>query len=66
MDLAEDDVHVLMNFISVDEVKETTRSWVPDIGSVHGRFTQYLKTVDIYSHLKTLLGRFLLEYHEAR
>jgi hypothetical protein len=37
MDVAEADVQVLRKFISDEEVKETTSSWVPDIGYVHGR-----------------------------
>jgi hypothetical protein len=66
MDAVEADVRVLRKFISDDEVKETTNSWVPDTGFVRGRSSQYLKTVDIYWHLKTLMGRVLLDHHEAR
>jgi hypothetical protein len=66
MDLAEADVHVLRRFIPDDEVRETTSSWVPDTGTFRGWTSQYLKTMDIYWHLKTLMGQVLLDHHEAR
>jgi hypothetical protein len=66
MDMAEVDVRVLWKFISDNEVKESTSLWVPNTGSFRGRSSQYLKTVDIYWHLKTLMGRVMLDHYEAR
>jgi len=65
MDMAEADVRVLLKFVLDDKVKEMTNSWVPNNGSVRGWSSQYLKTMDIYWHLKTMMGRVLLDHHEA-
>jgi hypothetical protein len=66
MHLIEVDVLVLRRFNPDNEVRETTRSWFPDTGTFQGWTSQYLKTMDIYWHLKTLMGRVLLDHHEAR
>jgi hypothetical protein len=59
-------VQVLRKFIPDEEVSQTTNPWVPDTGTIQGWLSHYLKTINIYWHLKTLMGRVLLDHHEAR
>jgi hypothetical protein len=36
-----------------------------DLGTTQARESQYLNTIDIYWHIKMLMGHFLIEQHEA-
>jgi hypothetical protein len=50
------------------EVDAEICDWVPDMGASRARDREYLKTVDLYWHIKTFLGIILLDNddeHEA-
>jgi hypothetical protein len=48
-------------FVSDDEVLDSVTSWILDTGNTRSRVSQYLKTVDIYWHMKLLLGHVLVD-----
>jgi hypothetical protein len=65
IDLVEVEVRVLIHFISNEEVKDNVWSWVLDLGSMRARESQYFITIDLYWHLKFLMGKVLVEKHES-
>jgi hypothetical protein len=47
------------------EVHVEVRDWVSDVGSSRACHTKYLRTVDLYYHLKMLLGKVLQDREDA-
>lgn len=41
------------------------QSWVPEIGSARTQDTKYYKLIDLYRHMKTLMGHALIERNQA-
>jgi hypothetical protein len=48
------------------EVEEATIHWVLDVGTSRERDTKYWKTVELYWHIKNLLGQMLQTREEAQ
>lgn len=63
--MGEADAQVLRHFIEDEAVNENICPWIPDTLSSRTRESQYFKTVDLYWHLKTLMGKVLVERNEA-
>jgi hypothetical protein len=38
----------------------------PDMGSSHARDTKFLKTIDLYWHIKTFMGKIMLDSEEDK
>jgi hypothetical protein len=50
----------LEHTLTIDkEVDEATTSWVSYVGNTRARETKYWKTIELYWHIKTLLGQML-------
>jgi hypothetical protein len=47
-------------------VLQSTSLCVLDTGNTRTRVYQYMKTIDIYWHMKVLMGHVLVERHEAK
>jgi hypothetical protein len=65
LDLGEFDAQVLRHFIDDEVVNENICPWIPNTGSSRARESQYYKTIDLYWHMKTLMGKVLVEHNEA-
>jgi hypothetical protein len=65
LDLVEVDVWVLRHFIVDKEVHENICSWIPDLVSSRAMVSQYYKTIDLYWHIKALMGKVMVERNEA-
>lgn len=48
------------------EVVDSTIQWILDVGTTWARETRYWKTVELYWHIKNLLGQMLQIREEAQ
>jgi hypothetical protein len=48
------------------EVAVVTICWIPDVGTTRARDTKYWKTIELYWHIKNLLGQILQTREEAQ
>jgi hypothetical protein len=53
-------------FVSDEEVQEKTHSWIPNTGNIRSHISHYLRTIELYWHMKLLLGRALMEKKMTR
>lgn len=51
--------HIL--HLSDTKVLAELENWVPNTGHTQARFNQYMHTIDLYWHMKFLLGRILID-----
>jgi hypothetical protein len=61
MELIEAGVHLERTLVNKVEVDEEFTRWILDIGTSRSNETKYHKTIDLYWHVKTLLGRIIVE-----
>lgn len=62
----EDEVCFNSHFILHQHVEKDTRNWIPDTGNTRSRQTRYIQTIDLYWHIKTLLGHVLVEHSKSQ
>jgi hypothetical protein len=59
--LVEENIWVIWRFLTNEEVQANTISWVPDIGCILSHKSKYMKRIEIYWYIKSLLGWALLD-----
>jgi len=62
----EADIQLERTLNPTQEVNEGIIIWVPGIGSLCRHESKYLRTMELYSHLKILLGQMLQTREEAQ
>jgi hypothetical protein len=61
INLLEADIRVLCRFVSDEEVQEKTQSWIPNTGNTRSHVSHYMRTIELYWHMKLLLGRAMMD-----
>jgi hypothetical protein len=65
LELVKADVHLERALVNEEEVDEEFTHWILDTGTSHSRETKYHRTIDLYWHVKTLLGKVMTERSTA-
>lgn len=61
LELVEADVWLDQILVQNEEIDAELSPWIPDTGTSHSKETKYHRTIDLYWHMKTLLGKVMTE-----